>query len=86
MRNQGEIEVAGLSLQVFDLSVAALCLPRGEIALDVLFAAGQHGVDQPGELVGSELHGACRVHASSPSAVRRADRGFAIASGAGRHA
>ena len=49
--HQHQVEVFCLALEMSDLSVAALGLQRGQVALDVVLAARQHGVHQSGELM-----------------------------------
>ena len=53
--DEGEVEARGLALEVPDLAVAALGLEVGDLPRDVFLAAGQHGVDEAGELVGGRL-------------------------------
>ena len=67
-------------------AVAALRLHRRQVALDVLLAAGEHGVYQPSQLMGGGLDRLGGVHAREAPAMRRADGGLAVAGGARRHA
>ena len=72
-RHQGEMEVSGLALKVFDWAVAPLRLHRRQVALDICHTTSQQSVDQPGQLMGGGLDCSPGVHALQTPAMRRAE-------------
>ena len=49
-RHQGEVEVSCLTLEMAQLAVAAFTLEVLDASLDIVLAAGEHGVDEAGRV------------------------------------
>lgn len=71
-----------LALKMTQLALAAFTFEVRDSSLDVVFATGDHGVDEAGDLVGGGFNGTRAVEASQTYAVARADEAAAATCGA----